>query len=77
MTTMRRTLIVYCEACGSDRPSGDDFVVFPLPRLLLAGLPRRYQAADDRVGASKKPDRRAARRPETRGPAGLWTSRPG
>jgi hypothetical protein len=44
---MRRTLIVYCEACGSDRPSGDDFVIFHCLAFCSADCRGAYQAADD------------------------------
>ena len=64
---MRRKLIVYCEACGSDRPGGDDFVIFHCLALLLAGLPRRVSDRRRAAARAECPRRGGLTRPGASG----------
>jgi hypothetical protein len=45
---MRRKLIVYCEACGSEQPSGEDFVVFHCLAFCSPDCRDDYRLADER-----------------------------
>ena len=43
---MRRKLIVYCEACGGERPSGEDFVLFHCLTFCSPDCRDDYRATD-------------------------------
>ena len=44
---MRRKTIVYCEECGSERPSGEDFVVFHCLAFCSPDCRELYRVADE------------------------------
>ena len=58
-TTMRRKLIVYCEACGSDRPNGDDFVIFHCLAFCSPECRADYRTADEQRREEKARDKAA------------------
>ena len=56
---MRRKLIVYCEACGSDRPGGDDFVIFHCLAFCSPDCRAEYRTADDAAARTGGRDKAA------------------
>jgi hypothetical protein len=56
---MRRKLMIYCEACGSDRPGGDDFVVFHCLAFCSPDCRAEYQAADEQRREQRARDKAA------------------
>ena len=58
---MRRKMIVYCEACGADRPGGDADVVLHCLAVCSSDCRDEYRTADE--------GRREQRARQTRGKA--------
>lgn len=44
---MRRKLVIYCEACGGERRSGTEFIVYHRLSFCSANCRDEYRSADD------------------------------